>query len=68
MDLNHRSIKAIQYQNAIYILDIKGNVGKYVGSTGCNTMQKFENCTDIFVTDALYARRFSVDSKGKLVD
>ena len=30
-------------------------------------MQKFENCTDIFLTDALYARQFSVDSEGKLV-
>ena len=69
MDLYHLSIKAIQcqYTNAVYILDVMGNVGKYVGATGCNTMHKFENCTDIFTTDALYARQFHVDEKGKLV-
>ena len=70
MDLPFQYIKAIQSQhhNAVFILDIEGNVGKYVGDTGLNTMQKIENCTDIFVTDALYARQVSVDSEGKLVD
>ena len=28
----------------------------------------WENCTDIFLTDAVYARQFSVDSEGKLVN
>ena len=68
MDLNHRSIKAIQYENAVYILDIAGNVGKYVGGGGLNTLPLWKNCTDIFVTDALYARQFSVDNEGKLAN
>ena len=48
-------------------MDIEGNVGKYVGASALGTMKMWENCTDIFFTDALYAKQFSVDSEGKLV-
>ena len=63
-------IKAIQSQhhNCIFLLDIAGTVYKFIpGDGGLNAMKMFCDCTDIYLTDALYARQFSVDSGGKLV-
>ena len=36
MDAKNPIIKAIQFQNALYLLDIMGNVSKYIGATGLN--------------------------------
>ena len=49
-------------------MDIEGNIYKYVGGGSLDATKMWENCTDIFLTDALYARQFSVDIEGKLVN
>ena len=70
MSLPVKYIKAIQSQhhNCLFLLDMDGNVYKYVGGGGLNAMKMWSDCTDIYLTDALYARQFSVDSEGKLVN
>ena len=68
MDSYYPTIKAIPHRGGVYLLDIQGNVSEYVMHSFCNAVQKFENCTDIFATDALYARQFLVNSEGKLVN
>ena len=60
-------IKLIQHQDHIYALDLEGNVGIHIGGT-FNFTQVMQHCTDIFLTDQLYARQFSVDAEGSLVD
>ena len=60
-------IKLIQHQDHIYALDLEGNVGIHIGGT-FNFTQVMQNCTDIFLTDQLYARQFAVDAKGSLID
>ena len=51
----------IQYGNLLYRLDIDGKVSIHIGGQK-GFKQVMKQCTDIFVTDTVYAKQFSVNN------
>ena len=61
VDIPSTIIKAILYESKLYALDLNGNVGIHIGGSGKGFEKVMEHCTDIILTDSIFAEQFSVN-------
>ena len=66
LENEHKIIKMIHFGDILYALDLNGNVG----TQSIGSMKEFtwvlQHCTDIEVTDCVYAKQFYVDDTVQL--
>ena len=63
----HTIVKMIQtFEGKLYALDHNGNVGTQPARQKKEFTWVLQHCTDIYLTDCLYARQFYLDDTGQL--